>query len=121
MSANRAHRFAIANTLYKLLACARQATDKVENALVKEYFMTTGFEALLDPLTQDVFKELVTASQNPSRVVNWEVRPKYKEGALKAQKLRCLSSSCILSVSTQSLVSTWDNQVYAGITQYMQF
>ena len=83
MRANRAHRFAIANALYKLLACARQATDKVENALVKEYFTTSGFEAVLDPLTQDAFKELVAASQNlnPSRVVIWEVRPKYKEGA----------------------------------------
>ena len=25
------------------------ATDKVENALVKEYFTTTGLEAVLDP------------------------------------------------------------------------
>ena len=81
VSANRAHRFAIANTLYKLLACARQATDKVENALVKEYFTTTGFEAVLDPMTQDAFRELVAASQNPSRVVIWEVRPKYKGGS----------------------------------------
>ena len=81
MRANRAHRFAIANALYKLLACARQATDKVENALVKEYFTTSGFEAVLDPLTQDAFKELVAASQNPSSVVIWEVKPKYEEGA----------------------------------------
>ena len=39
----------------------------------------------LDPLTQDSFKpnfkELVAASQNPSRVVIWEVQTKYNEGA----------------------------------------
>ena len=81
MRANRAHRFAIANALYKLLACARQSIDKVENALVKEYFMTTGFEAVLDTLTQDAFKALVAASQNPSSVVIWEVKSKYEEGA----------------------------------------
>ena len=75
--ANRAHRYAIGNALHKLLACARQATDKVENAVVQEYFTTAGLEAVLDPLTQDVFKELVAKSQNPSRVVIWEVRAKY--------------------------------------------
>ena len=53
---NHADCFAITNALYKLLAFARQATDKVENALVKEYFTTTGLEAVLDsdPLTRDV-------------------------------------------------------------------
>ena len=78
---NRAHCFAIANALYKLLACARQATGKVENALVKEDFTTTGLEAVLDPLTQSAFKELVAASQNPSRMVILEVKTKYDEGA----------------------------------------
>ena len=81
MRANRAHRYAIGNALHKLLACARQATDKVENAVVQEYFTTAGLEAVLDPLTQDAFKELVAASQNPSRVVIWEVRAKYDGGA----------------------------------------
>ena len=81
MRANRAHSYAIVTALHKLLACARQGTDKVENALVKEYFTDAGLEAMLDPLTQDAFKELVAASQNPSRVVIWEVRTKYNEGA----------------------------------------
>ena len=54
--------------------------DRVENALVKEYFTTTGLEAVLDPLTQDVFKELVAVSQNPSNVVIWDVKAKYDEG-----------------------------------------
>ena len=36
---------------------------------------------MLDPLIQDVFKALVAASQNPSRVVIWEVKSKYEEGA----------------------------------------
>ena len=79
--ANRAHRYAIANALHKLLACARQGTDKVENALVKEYFTDAGSEAVLDLVTQNAFKELVAASQNPSRVVIWEVQTKYNEGA----------------------------------------
>ena len=81
MRANRAHRYAIGIALHKLLACARQATDKVENAVVQEYFTTAGLEAVLDPLTQDAFKELVAALQNPSSVVIWEVRAKYDGGA----------------------------------------
>ena len=36
---------------------------------------------MLDPLTQNAFKELVAALQNPSRVVIWEVQTKYNEGA----------------------------------------
>ena len=79
--ANCAHHYATGNALHKLLACARQATDKVENAVVQEYFTTAGLEAVLDPLTQDAFKELVAASQNPSRVVIWEVKAKYDGGA----------------------------------------
>ena len=83
MRANRAHRSAIANALHRLLACARQAKDKVENALVKEYFTTTGLEAVLDPLTQDAFKELrlLAASQNPSSKpeVIWEVKAKKRD------------------------------------------
>ena len=47
--ANSAHSCAFANALTKQLACARQATDKVENALMKEYFTTTDLEAVLDP------------------------------------------------------------------------
>ena len=43
--------------------------------------MTTGLEAVLDPLTQNAFKKLVAASQNPSRMVIWEVKTKYDEGA----------------------------------------
>ena len=61
MRANRAHSYAIVTALHKLLACARQGTDKVENALVKEYFTDAGLEAVLVPLTQDAFKELVAA------------------------------------------------------------
>ena len=44
--ANHAHRYAIGNALHKLLFCARQATDKVENAVVQEYFTTAGLEAV---------------------------------------------------------------------------
>ena len=82
--------------------------------------MTAGLEAVLDPLTQDAFKELVVASQNPSRVVIWEVRAKYDGGARTVAQ-GTAASSCILSVSTQIFVSTWDNPVYAGITQYIHF
>ena len=41
------------------------------------------YEAVLDLLTQDAFKfkELVAASQNPFRVVIWEVQTKYNEEA----------------------------------------
>ncbi len=35
----------------------------------------------MDILTQDEFKDLVTASQNPSSVVIWEVKAKNDEGS----------------------------------------
>ena len=53
----------------------------IKLVVVQEYFRNAGLEAVLDPLTQDAFKELVAASQNPSSVVIWEIRAKYDGGA----------------------------------------